>query len=524
LNTSKQSLKVNTYYSLADKALGFISSLLLIPFIIKCLGVETYGIWVLITSIVNYFLLAQFGVSQSFDKYIAEYAATDWNMLKKMTATSFYLLLGTALVLVAATFIVSPLIPHWTANRNFENYTTLITVFMIAQSCSLMSQIFMAIPRGLQRFNIYCLISIAGKISYIASLIVLLNTKWGIASLVAATILQQLVTSALSFSYAVKVLGFSFLSPRNWSWGICKKLYSFGVKVQVTFLASWVVQNFDKILIARMVGLKAVAVYDVGSKIVFALREIPYQLAAALVPRASEINSSHNNQGIVNLYMRSSRYTIAYALGTITFFLPFALQVLTVWIGKSVDPVSAYVLQVVLVGSAIQISVVGAHSMMLGIGRPGIESVANLIAVIVNIVLSIGLYYGFGFKGIVWGTCCAFLTSALFIYLRTNSLLKIRNTHFVKQVALVPLAINVCIIPVSWLLAQWSSHAVLHGTSRLFTAALLGVCAVVVGLLSLLMYLVTRYFSVNEMIGLLPFNSRITGILHGLRKKGSPKN
>jgi O-antigen/teichoic acid export membrane protein len=505
----KQSVTANTYFSLADKALGLIANIILLPIIIKYLGFETYGVWVLIVSIVNYFLLAQFGVSRSFDKYIAEYAATGGDRLTRMVCTSLYVLLLTAVVITAVALVLSPFIPHWIHKKDFYQYSWLFNLFMVAQAVSLVGQIFLSIPRGFQRFDVQWLISIAGKVVYIVSLVVLLRAAWGIAALLLATVLMQIVIMVCCIVYTVRLIGAGFFLPRNFDFAILKQLYKFGLKVQVTFLTAWVVQNFDKIIIARLIGLQAVAVYDIGAKIVFALREIPYQLAATLVPRVSELDSLNDRPGIVTLYLRSTRYVAMYSFATIALFVPFANPVIQLWIGAAADPLSGYVLQVLLIGSALQLLAAPAQSLTYGIARPGIESIANLIAMVLNIGLSIGLFFVAGFKGIIWGTCIGLLASGVFLFLRTHAVLGIGTSRFIREVMMVPVLLNIVLLPLCWFFSQWSSGQQWFLGPRWGNMFPLAMCGCIITVLSGAMYFSARYCTVAEVINILPFSEPI---------------
>jgi O-antigen/teichoic acid export membrane protein len=64
----------NTVYNNIGYVLQLLISLLLIPFIIHKIGMELFGIWILLEVIVTYLSLLDFtGIGGAFVKYIAEY-------------------------------------------------------------------------------------------------------------------------------------------------------------------------------------------------------------------------------------------------------------------------------------------------------------------------------------------------------------------------------------------------------------------------------------------------------------------
>ena len=63
---------VNTLSSYGRDIIDTITFLVLIPFIIKTLGTETFGLWSLIWSFLAFFELADMGFGASVVKYVAD--------------------------------------------------------------------------------------------------------------------------------------------------------------------------------------------------------------------------------------------------------------------------------------------------------------------------------------------------------------------------------------------------------------------------------------------------------------------
>lgn len=71
-STKKKIVKntiANTLLKISQYAIGFT----LFPFIIKYVGVEDYGIYLLVGAFVGYFGLLDFAVGGALIKYVAEY-------------------------------------------------------------------------------------------------------------------------------------------------------------------------------------------------------------------------------------------------------------------------------------------------------------------------------------------------------------------------------------------------------------------------------------------------------------------
>jgi len=152
------------------------------------LGLQTYGIWVLLVTVSGYFGLVNFGIPFAFEKYIAHYRArNDFASLKRFIVTSLY----ASTALAALTFVI----PYFGAPLLFMfclktiRFTSTSPYF--PSSCStcplsLVSMIFTSVPRGFQRFDISSIISIAGRTLYVAITIVFLLKGLGLYALVLA--------------------------------------------------------------------------------------------------------------------------------------------------------------------------------------------------------------------------------------------------------------------------------------------------------------------------------------------------
>ena len=80
----------NSVFNILGRAWGALVALFLIPYIIKYIGVERYGVWALVGVLTGYFGLLDFGIGYAFSKYIAEfYAKKDYDEINRIVNTGF---------------------------------------------------------------------------------------------------------------------------------------------------------------------------------------------------------------------------------------------------------------------------------------------------------------------------------------------------------------------------------------------------------------------------------------------------
>src|SRR6266852_2597566 len=99
----KQRIFRNSSLEMASKIVGMLAGIFLSPFLIRRLTTETYGLWVLIGSVVGYFGFTDFGVRSATGRQVAFYRGREDNVMVNKT-------INTSLVLLAASgFVVTVL-------------------------------------------------------------------------------------------------------------------------------------------------------------------------------------------------------------------------------------------------------------------------------------------------------------------------------------------------------------------------------------------------------------------------------
>ena len=107
----KQRLSKKIIRNVLYTGLGQTCSILLLivitPYMVSKLGIEKYGIWVLIGAIINYVGLIDLGVGTAYVKYIAEYyIKKDYKEINRIVNTGilFYLILGVLILILILKF------------------------------------------------------------------------------------------------------------------------------------------------------------------------------------------------------------------------------------------------------------------------------------------------------------------------------------------------------------------------------------------------------------------------------------
>lgn len=482
----QKSIIENTAFSSAEKVIQVVASLIVIPFTLARLGMSAYGTWVLFGSIAGCFMLAQFGMSASFEKFIAEFRSkNDYQSLCSLISTAFYSLLFLGVIIgfigwMIAPILIKTLLPH----QDLFKTAPALKVFIAISMIGLAGQIFISVPRGFMRFDISSGINIIGKIIEVLMTLVLLTYNPTINSLLWVVFCSVVVVIIGHCIVAVLIVGTDCINPFYWKWYLLKKMFLFGMPLQISFFAMWVTQNLDKFIISRFFGPVNVALYDVGAKIPLLLRQAPMMLFAVLVPRISEHSANLNDEQLRALYLKGCAFVTIASFTAISIFLPVVDQILSVWLHTAPQPLSIAVFKILLIASMVQIIAGIGSSMVRGIGKPHLEASANSIMALLNIALSVSLGYLFGVYGVVWGTAVSLVIGTCIFLVVVNRRVGIDTLDFIRKIILLPLFAATGAVAAGFLLLPLVSLVGVSGRFLQFTQiSIQGIFAISMSLL-----------------------------------------
>jgi O-antigen/teichoic acid export membrane protein len=207
------------------------------------------------------------------------------------------------------------------------------------------------------------------------------------------------------------------VAPAWFSWPCLKRMYPVGSRVFVSKLADLASFQVDKILLALLVPISFVTMYDLGAKIASLMRDLPQALVGPLFPAVSEMHGKNNLETLWEAYDRGSKFILIITIPMLIGLWLTAPLIIGVWLGH----VSSYVYQaVVLLVFAywIVMAVAMVYNISTAIGwvKPLMQSA--LLQAGLNVVLSYFLILEFGFIGALIGTSFSITFVNVILYIR----------------------------------------------------------------------------------------------------------
>lgn len=432
----------NTIYNNVGYFSQLLVSLFLTPFIIHKLGVEQFGVWVLIEVIVAYLsLLDLTGIGGAFVKYIAEYhVKEDFKSCNHLVNlgwvyyTCFWLIIALIVVVfknpILGLFKFSPYL------RDIASFVFIGILFISVIRGS--SSVFRSVLLGLQRMDLTNIIAVVSSLVNAVCVVLFLVLGFGLKGLVISGLISALLIGFFQIVFAHKILPQMKFRPFSLDREIFRKTFHYGVNIRIASISELVNQHVDKILLGYFLNTKLVGLYELGAKIAKIAQSFPEQLLPAILPASSEFHALNDKDRLQKLYHRGSKYLCLLAFPLVFFIIYHASVIMTFWMGKTSFKESVLALQVLCLAYVIMLLANMGRLIARGMGIPKYEMRSSLLIVILNILLSVLFIIKFGFVGALLGTAIAAALGSFYFISSFHRRIKESLASILKKIYAAP--------------------------------------------------------------------------------------
>jgi len=374
--TSEKRLAKNTLWNIAGRTLSLIVSVVAIPFLIRGLGVERFGVLTLIWVVVGYCSLFDLGLGRALTMLVAEKLGSKrieeipvvvWTALTLMTIFAVFAAL---VVIILSPWLINTFlkIPQQLRQETLASFRWLaFSIPLVITTTALRGFI-----EAWQRFDLINLIRLPMSMITILGPLAVVPFS---ASLVPITIVL-LVGRALAWIIHcfICLKLFPLLRSRiSLDRELARQLFSFGGWMTISNLIAPLMIYLDRFIIGGLVSLASVAYYVTPYEIATKVFIIPMAMVTVLFPAFSATILLDNGKAS-RLFLRSINCNL-FALFPIIFLLiVFSEDILRIWVGREFATNSATVLQLLGLGVFINSFSTFSFALVQGGGRPDLTA------------------------------------------------------------------------------------------------------------------------------------------------------
>jgi O-antigen/teichoic acid export membrane protein len=412
------------------------SRLVLTPIILYYVTIEEYGLWSYCFVILSYLATTAFGFNNTYIRYAADYRSRNENeKLNELLSTGLITMSGfSAAILCVLWLLIPSLLSLLGIDPELHETARLLllgTAAIFVLNTGLAG--FQCILEGEQRIVLVRKILLAASVIEIALILVFFETGFGVFALLWAFVVRLVVTIILCAFFAFRVFPFLRVSARLYRRESLRAFLGFGNQMNLLGLLALLINSLDRIFITRILHLQAVGVYEIGRKLPNMGLMLPGAIAGTLMPAASHLEGSSQQQRLKRLYLASTRYLMMLSSIPYAFLIFFAPRIIETWVGTGFDE-SVYVMQILAVGTFINLFTGIGTACARGIGKPKYEIQYMILSTLFILATAVPLIHRLGIAGGAWAYCIGQTVGSLYFLWRSNRLFEVAWSQFLQKV------------------------------------------------------------------------------------------
>lgn len=379
-----------------------VISFFMMPFLIHNLGDETYGLWVLIGSLMGYYMVVDFGLLSATQRFLAKHLDNS-DELSEVINTSFCVLSIMSCFAFVLTVGLWSIADSLITNQSFvPTLETLILILGLKTILTLPFMVFNGMLSAKLRFDIASYIEIGKNIIRTALVILYVTQDYGIITLAIITLLTELAAFMVIFFCAYKIYPEAKYGLKHYNSSTAKNLFQFGKYTFLSETSNLLKFKVDDVVISKFIGLAAITTYAVA----FSLFNYAGQFISNLVGGLVTIfttNIKHGNQALRSKLLLFTEICTLVATYFSVMMLLLGNSFITLWVGdgyaESYDVLFIFCF-ILLITASTRVCVPLIYALAVH------KRLAywNLIEGVLNLIISIILAQKYGVIGVAIGS------------------------------------------------------------------------------------------------------------------------
>jgi O-antigen/teichoic acid export membrane protein len=438
----------NVTSSWAGLALNIAVGFFLSPFILRHLGEDAFGLWVLVFSLTGYYGIFDFGIRSSLIRFVSKFQATgDKEQLSRLINTSLFTYTCLGAILMVPTVLGSFYVDRLFHIPPAFLHDARLLFFMVGASLALGFPLGISggILEGLQQFYLLNWTNVVSLLIRAALIVFTLRHGYGLLTVALITVSLPLLTSAIRGVIAQRILAITY----GWNYvdrESLRQVVNYGSVTFMIIIAQRLRFKTDAVIIGSFLSAAAITRFSIGARLVDYAGEVVSSLAQIFTPMSSQFHATGDYDRLRRIFIAGNRACA---------FVMFPLCVSLVVMGKSVIEawmgpryISSYVvLLILLIPSTLYNAQTTSNRILFGTSQHRPLAIIVLIEGAANVILSVALVRPLGIVGDAIGTAIPLLCTGIFFlprhmcrHLQVPIPKFIREAYFYPLVLCVPMA------------------------------------------------------------------------------------
>ncbi|WP_373493792.1 lipopolysaccharide biosynthesis protein [Aquiflexum sp.] len=311
----------NTFFIIIFQGGNVVSNFLLVTITLNFLGVEEYGVWITLTSLVTWFSFLDIGLAHGLrNKYAEAKAENDFLKIKSLVSTAFFSLLFLSLFGFVIVFLVGSNL-NWATLLNgpdyLKNELRNVGLFMVSTFfLRLVLNIVAVLKTADQQPSVATFLTTSGNILSLVGIFLLIEfynpsfLQLGVV-LSISQVLPILIAFIFYFSNSYKNI---FPKIEYFSKSNLNSIFSIGFKFFIIQLLNLIILQSNILIIAHVCGPESVADYSIAFKYLWLIIILHGAIINPLWSASTEAYANNDRVWLKNIMSRLNRVFLVLVL------------------------------------------------------------------------------------------------------------------------------------------------------------------------------------------------------------------
>lgn len=393
----------------------------MVPFTLKYLSHEEYGVFAVVSDILVWLGLMQLGTGASLTSRAAHVIGRgEVDSLSSLASTAFILQSLAALLMLIFGAGISLGVGHWfDTGGQIRNLGLAVFTLVLAMTIKVSVQVFGALLVASKKVHIDNLIAIGVFSIKTLFTIVFLLAGLKLMALAWAALISAVILSAVSYFRVKKYFPEVEISLRQFRANHIADLLGNGVWFTVGGLAGILILSLDRFMVGTFVSLEAVTAFIVTGKLYYVAGLFHSQLTNVARPYMGELHGQQAAASLANIYQVT--FSISLILSVSMAMVIYVINEWFVkwWVGADLY-LGSTISFLLALNFVLQSSVLPNRALLAStLYKTKIHSLSRLSEGVVNLALSVAWGMRYGTSGILWASI---VSSTLFAVVYLNRL------------------------------------------------------------------------------------------------------
>jgi len=382
-----------------------LSSLLVTPVLLHSLGQSAYGVWSLAGGVIGYLELLELGFGRATTKLLAEDIGHRPDRLLRTLNTNVAVLSAFGLLAFVAGVVIAVASPAlFSIPPSLRGASvTVFVVLAVALAVSIPFDSFGGALAAHQRYDLLAASNIGLVVATSVTIVGVVLAGGGLVALALGTALVSLPFHVLRWRLLRRLQPHMRLSRRYVDRSRLRESAGLSWWFLIADVAITIILKVDLIVVGLLFGVRAVAIYAVGSKAAQLFINALRALVQVYFPHASALGREGKTDELRRLVVDGTRATLVLSVPLTVVLVLISHAAIRVWVGAGYGR-SAEILVVLTLAMAVRSTASTAAVVLAGSGRARAVAGAGMVEAAVNLGSSVALGVALGPIGVAYGT------------------------------------------------------------------------------------------------------------------------